>query len=582
MSGLEALLQGRVIADRYRIEAVIGRGGMGAVYRATDERLGRPVAVKVVTATGGMDADTREKLRARFRHEASAAARLPHHPNVVPVYDYGTDEALGLDFLVMELLHGQDLASLLSRSGPPPVPTALTILLGAARGVAVGHRARLIHRDVKPGNVFLAESDDADGTMVRVLDFGIAKAMTEDDSGTQLTHDGRAPLSPAYASPEQLRGEERLTPASDVFSLGALGYQLLVGERPFTEADRNRMSVGIAVPIPSVRARRPEVPEPVEEVLRRAMAYDWRERFPDAGAFGDALQRVMAGEPAPAPPAVRPADDDRTLLAPPEARRSTYTPAPLAAAVATGDDDERDTPNGPAIQPPRRRVREEEREGAGVGRILLWVVVAALVLGAIGFIAYRTMGSGNDGGSLANAPIDSAATPVVDTAGAAQAKDDTDALTADIEGRRLLMARDYPGALAQFERAIQISPAKADYRDHYAYALLMLRRPQEALTQTQEAVRLDPLADRPLSHMADAQLALKDTAGAIASLQKFLQVSHDPVAKQEVQQRLDALINPPAMVPQQPPAQPPADSSHVPPDTARPDTTRPPPAHQRE
>jgi eukaryotic-like serine/threonine-protein kinase len=268
MSGIEALLTGRVIGGRYRIEEVIGRGGMGAVYRATDERLGRPVAVKVITISGGLDTDAREKLRARFRQEANAVARLPHHPNVVPVYDYGTDETLGLDYLVMELLRGQDLASLLARTGPPPIPTALTILLGAARGVAVGHRARLIHRDVKPGNVFLAPSEDGDATMVRVLDFGIAKVMTDDDSGTQLTHDGRAPLSPAYASPEQLRGEDRLTPASDVFSLGALGYQLLVGERPFTDADRNRMAVGGGgppppTPPPAPRSAVPVSPAPV-------------------------------------------------------------------------------------------------------------------------------------------------------------------------------------------------------------------------------------------------------------------------------------------------------------------------------
>jgi cytochrome c-type biogenesis protein CcmH/NrfG len=576
MSGLESLLTGRVIADRYRIEAVIGRGGMGAVYRATDERLGRPVAVKVITIAGGMEGDTREKLRARFRHEASAAARLPHHPNVVPVYDYGTDPALGLDFLVMELLHGQDLASLLSRSGPPPISTALTILLGAARGVAVGHRARLIHRDVKPGNVFLAESGEGDATMVRVLDFGIAKAMADDDSGTQLTHDGRAPLSPAYASPEQLRGEERLTPASDVFSLGALGYQLLVGDRPFTEPDRNRMSVGMPVPVPSIRARRADVPEPVEAVLSRAMSFDPLERFPDAGAFADALQRVMAGEPAPPPPVAAPraADDDRTLLAAPGP--AAYTAAPLAAAVSTGDAP--DTLAGPAIQPPRRRQRDAAGEGAGAGRIVLWVLVAALVLGAIGFVIWQMQGSGSRGGSLANAPIDSAQTTLVDTVGTAQTQDDTDALAADLEGRRLLMTRDYPGALAQFERAVQISPARSDYRDHYGFALIMLRRPQEAQQQLEEAIRLDPLADRPLSHLADARLAQGDTAGAIQSLQRFLQISRDQAARQEVQRRLDALTALPTSVPPEPAPAAPVDSGAAPPDTAAPDTAHPPPA----
>ncbi|MDQ3555170.1 MAG: serine/threonine protein kinase, partial [Gemmatimonadota bacterium] len=166
MPGFEGLLAGRVLVDRYRVEEVIGRGGMGAVYRAKDERLGRAVAVKVITVTGGADPAARDRIRARFRHEAASAARLPHHPNVVPVYDYGTDPTLGLDFLVMELLRGEDLASRLGTAGPPPLPAALHILQGAARGVAVGHRAGLIHRDVKPGNIFLVRDGDEDAVQV--------------------------------------------------------------------------------------------------------------------------------------------------------------------------------------------------------------------------------------------------------------------------------------------------------------------------------------------------------------------------------------------------------------------------------
>ncbi|HET6762833.1 MAG TPA: hypothetical protein VFH27_04150, partial [Longimicrobiaceae bacterium] len=136
-------------------------------------------------------------------------------------------------------------------------------------------------------------------------------------------------------------------------------------------------------------------------------------------------------------------------------------------------------------------------------------------------------------------------------------------------------AGDYPGALAQFERAIQISPARSEYRDHYAYALLMLRRPQDAVLQLEEAIRLDPAADRPLSHMADARLALGDTAAAVASLQRFLQISRDQAARQEVQRRLDALMAPPALVPTPQPAQ--VDSVVRTDSAAVPDSTQPPP-----
>ena len=120
MAGLEGLLAGRVLGGRYLIEEVIGRGGMGAVYRALDERLGRRVAVKVITLTGG-DPEVVERLRARFHREARAAAALPHHPNIVPVYDYGTDEALGLDYIVMELLRGSDLATRIAVARDVPV-----------------------------------------------------------------------------------------------------------------------------------------------------------------------------------------------------------------------------------------------------------------------------------------------------------------------------------------------------------------------------------------------------------------------------------------------------------------------------
>jgi serine/threonine protein kinase len=141
LAALEGLLAGRVLAGRYRIEEVIGRGSMGAVYRAVDECLGRPVAVKVINVAVS-DPKQAEELRTRFQREARVAASL-HHPNVIIVYDFGTDSELGLDFLVMELLHGEDLANRMARSGPPSLSTSLRILWEAGRGLAVGHRAGL-------------------------------------------------------------------------------------------------------------------------------------------------------------------------------------------------------------------------------------------------------------------------------------------------------------------------------------------------------------------------------------------------------------------------------------------------------
>jgi eukaryotic-like serine/threonine-protein kinase len=285
MSGIEGLLAGRTLGGRYRVEEVIGRGGMGTVYRATDQRLGRQVAVKVITVPGLTDSDARDRVRARFRREAAAAARLPHHPNVVPVYDYGTDEALSLDYLVMELLRGEDLSAQLAGGRMLPLPAALAILHEAAEGVAVGHRSGLIHRDVKPGNIFLVRTGRENEVQVRVLDFGIAKLMTEEETAGGLTQDGRTPHSPAFASPEQLRGAANLTPASDVYSLGVVGFHLLTGTRPFDDAARNRMALGMTVQVPDLRARNPAVPREVADLVTRSLSPDPADRPADAGAF---------------------------------------------------------------------------------------------------------------------------------------------------------------------------------------------------------------------------------------------------------------------------------------------------------
>jgi len=343
MSGLEGLLAGRTLVKRYRIQEVIGRGGFAAVYRADDERLGRPVAVKIITLAAA-DAEAREHLRERFQREARAAASLPQHPNVVTVHDFGTDPDLSLDFLVMELLHGEDLATHLARNRKLPLDSALRILREAVEGVAVGHRANLVHRDVKPGNIFLAEAASEDPVRVCVLDFGIARVVSHDQD-TRLTKTG-IPLSPAYASPEQLRGERNLTCASDVFSLGVVAYQLLTGEKPLP-ADRTADPADWA-PGRTIRELNPQVPPGIEEAVSRAMSYDASARYQDAMAMARALDdttlaleqhtyaaagpRVVMAAP---PPSV---DDERTLLhtasageAPSAAERVSAAPVAVPA-----------------------------------------------------------------------------------------------------------------------------------------------------------------------------------------------------------------------------------------------------------
>jgi serine/threonine protein kinase len=313
---LAKLLVGRTIAGRYRIDEPIGSGGMGTVFRAEDLRLQRPVALKVLSAPEEVEGAP-ETHRERLRREAASAARIPPHPNVLQVYDYGSDPELGLDFLVMELLRGRELKQAL-RDGRPPPAEALRVLLEAARGVAAGHRAGIVHRDVKPSNILLTGKPPYEG--VKILDFGIAKAL-EVEPADDLTRTGLIPHSPAYAPPERFRPGAALSPASDVYQLGLVGYELLAGERPYTEEERSRIHAGEELGVPE-RGAWAAVPDGIRSVVERSLRVRPEERFPDAAAFAEALAAerddatVLTAAPAPraapaAPPAPRRARPDR-------------------------------------------------------------------------------------------------------------------------------------------------------------------------------------------------------------------------------------------------------------------------------
>ncbi len=320
----ERLLVGRKLAGRYELEEAIGAGGMSVVYRGTDRVLGRPVAVKVVALPADSD-EMRENLRERFRREAGSAARIAHHPNVVQVYDYGTDAGLDLDFIVMELLRGRDLKEAL-RQGPVPRAEALRILGEAARGLAAGHREGIVHRDVKPANVFLV-GEDGRVDYVRILDFGIAKPMEPgDDEALTLTGTGQLPHSPAYASPEQLDPDAPVTPASDVYQLGLIGYELLAGRRAYTDAERQRIRAGEEVAPPGSAAWK-GIDPPLRAVIARALRRDPAERYPDASAFADALEAADGAAPSD--------DDDDATIVLTTASPPSATAIPVAAPPTT-------------------------------------------------------------------------------------------------------------------------------------------------------------------------------------------------------------------------------------------------------
>ncbi|HEX6748000.1 MAG TPA: serine/threonine-protein kinase [Longimicrobium sp.] len=399
MSGILALLLGRRLCDRYRVDSVIATGGMGAVCGAFDLNLERRVAVKVMTAVAP-DEDEAGRLKMRFHREATAAARL-RHPNVVTVHDFGTDRDLGIDFLVMELLAGEDLAARMRRAGGPlPVEEAVEILREGGMGLAAGHRAGMVHRDVKPANIYLVA--EPGGWEVKVLDFGIAQVRQESGSDpyTPLTRFG-SPHTPRYASPEQLAGGRALTAASDIYSFALTGLEMLGGEHPgglnSTGDDKQAARM-----IKRLLAARPDVPMRLAAVLRRALRLDPATRFPDADAFLDALEQWDKAPPrdaasaagyasiipsapqaawaAPAGSSPAMADEDATVIAPPHVPEGTVAapagpipqPMPVPAGAPAPPPAAPDAA-GDAEPKPRRRLRLRP-----AGWLLLLLLVAAL------------------------------------------------------------------------------------------------------------------------------------------------------------------------------------------------------------
>jgi serine/threonine-protein kinase len=284
--------------DRYVIEALLGEGGMGEVYRAADTRLRRKVALKVLGRSDSESSETWGRAVARMLREARAAAALGH-ANVVAIYDVGEHE--GTPFIAMELIEGKSLRALV---GEPEVPlsTRLRILLDVARALGAAHHKGLVHRDVKPENVMLRD----DGA-VKVLDFGIARqvrigvdpmASTASGSISTLTGEGTFVGTPAYMAPEQVRGEE-LDARVDQFAWGILAYELIAGRLPF-RADRGAMSL-IASILSDAPAPLSGVPEALEAIVSRALEKAPEDRFASMDELALELAAVMTGEAQRAP-----------------------------------------------------------------------------------------------------------------------------------------------------------------------------------------------------------------------------------------------------------------------------------------
>lgn len=320
---------GRVIDGRYRVEAVLGAGGVGVVYRAEHTGLRQPVALKVLRH-GYEDI---ELLRRRFEREATILSQL-RHPNIVGLTDYGISD--GVPYLVMELLEGRTLADLLDEEGPPSPAKALEIVRSIARGLAFAHTAGVLHRDLKPANVFLQELPD-DPHHVKLLDFGLAKILADEEAlegEPTLTKAGTVIGTPAYMAPEQGAGQ-RVDARADVYSVGVLLFELLTGHPPF-ESDRRAdlLRMHMVEPVPDPSALRPGLvlSDELDALLRKALAKGPGERY------GDAAQLLEALDALPEAPASFDALDEESGRHPrqqqPVAKRPPRQPAPRRRTVA--------------------------------------------------------------------------------------------------------------------------------------------------------------------------------------------------------------------------------------------------------
>ena len=371
-----------MVGGRYRVGKTLGRGGMGEVVEAKHEQLGTRVAIKVMRAERAQ----KPELIERFLREARAAAQLQGE-HVCRVHDFGTLEA-GPPYMVMELLTGRDLASIIKDEGGIEPGLAARYITQACEAMAEAHALGIIHRDLKPSNLFLCLRPDGT-TSIKVLDFGIAKAIGHDSALTDTDH---AIGSPAYMSPEQVRSSKAVDARTDIWSLGIVMFELLTGKLPF-EAD-NPAGLALAITTQKAPALPPAVPKKLAEAVKRCLHRDAERRYADVGELAAALEPFVTKEDKPA-----------TSLA----RRLSTGPVLVDGALTTPEIPS-NKQAGARITTSKHMSGEIQRSESRRSFLPLGLAIAgALAIGSI--VTYVAVGGrGNDEPSPAAAPAPSGTT----------------------------------------------------------------------------------------------------------------------------------------------------------------------------
>ncbi len=405
-------LMGKVVAHKFRIEKLLGVGGMGKVYKARQLSLDKAVVVKVLHDQFRED----PQLVQRFQREAKAASRL-NHPNSIQIIDFGQDES-GVVFMAMEFLQGQDLFSVLKKQGAMPAERIARIMVQVCSALTEAHEQNVIHRDLKPENI-MVEDRRGQRDFVKVLDFGIAKIQDTGEGAQALTQAGMVCGTPEYMSPEQARGLQ-LDARSDIYALGVVMYQLAVGELPFV-ADT---PIGIVTkhilekPVPP-RQRRPDVDGQLEAIILKAMEKDASRRYGTVAemaeelealgrtlspARGNSFNEPSQSQPRPSAPGPGTSSPPVANVAPPT--RTAPTPTGQSGAVV-------DIPSAPPVAAGGAR-------GLKVAAISFVGVlaVAAAALYFLGILPPRERGEA-DAGPATLPVIDAGAAPRVVDAGVA-------------------------------------------------------------------------------------------------------------------------------------------------------------------